>query len=71
MGFLYTKAPILQAVSARHMGTGVMGIIMTGITAAEMTYRPQKKTLCWMSSGASMLVFLYAAYIFVQMLAVW
>ncbi len=70
MGFLYVKAPLLQAVSVKHMGTGIMAIIMTGIAATEMMYRPQKKTLRWMSSGTFILVFLYAAYIFVQMLAV-
>jgi cation:H+ antiporter len=69
MGFLYTKAPLLQVVSAKHVGTGVMAIIMTGIAATEMMYRPQKKTMRWMSSGAFILVFLYGAYIFVQMLA--
>lgn len=70
MGFLYVKGPLLQAVSAKHVGTGVMAIIMTGIAATEMMYRPQKKTMRWMSSGAFILVFLYAAYVFVQMLAV-
>jgi cation:H+ antiporter len=70
MGLLYVKAPLLQVVSPKHVGTGVMAIIMTGIAATEMMYRPQKKTMRWMSSGAFMLVFLYAAYIFVQMLAV-
>jgi cation:H+ antiporter len=70
MGFLYVKAPLLQAVSSKHAGTGVMAIIMTGIAATEMMYRPQKKTLRLMSSGAFILVFLYAAYIFVQMLVV-
>jgi cation:H+ antiporter len=69
MGFLYTKAPLLQVVSAKHVGTGVMAIIMTGIAAAEMMYRPQKKSLRWMSSGAFILVFLYAAFILGQMLA--
>jgi cation:H+ antiporter len=69
MGFLYTKAPLLQVVSAKHVGTGVMAIIMTGIAATEMMYRPQKKSLRWMSSGAFILVFLYAAFILGQMLA--
>jgi len=68
MGFLYVKAPLLQVVSANHVGTGVMAVIMTGIAAAEMMYRPQKKMLRWMSTGAFILAFLYAAYIFVQML---
>jgi cation:H+ antiporter len=69
MGFLYVKAPLLQAVSPKHVGTAVMAIIMTGIAATEMMYRPQKKIMRWMSLGAFILVFLYAAYIFVQMQA--
>jgi cation:H+ antiporter len=69
MGLVYVKAPWLQVVSSKHLGTGVMAIIMTGIAAAEMMYRPQKKVLRWMSLGAFSLVFLYAAHIFVQMLA--
>jgi cation:H+ antiporter len=69
MGLLYAQAPLLQVVSAKHVGTGVMAILMTGIAATEMMYRPQKKMLRWMSLGAFILVFLYAAHIFVQMLA--
>jgi cation:H+ antiporter len=69
MGFLYVKAPLLQAVSEKHVGTGVMAIIMTGIAAVEMMYRPQKKTFRWLSLGAFLLVFLYAAHVFIQMLA--
>jgi cation:H+ antiporter len=69
MGFLYMKSPLLQAVSDKHLATGVMAIIMTGIAATEMMYRPQKKAMRWMSTGAFMLIFLYAAYILVQMLA--
>jgi cation:H+ antiporter len=68
MGFLYVNAPLLQSVSPKHIGTAVMAIIMTGIAATEMMYRPQKKTLRWMSVGAFSLVFLYAANIFVQLL---
>jgi cation:H+ antiporter len=68
MGLLYLKAPLLQVVAAKHLGTGVMAILMTGIAATEMMYRPQKKSLRWMSAGAFILVFLYAAHIFVQLL---
>jgi cation:H+ antiporter len=68
MGFIYVKGPLLQAVSPKHVGTGLMAVIMTGIAATEMMYRPEKKTLRWMSSGAFFLAFLYAAHIFVQML---
>jgi cation:H+ antiporter len=69
MGLLYAKAPLFQVVSPKHLGTGIMAIIMTGIAATEMMYRPPKKTLRWMSAGAFILIFLYAAHIFVQMLA--
>jgi cation:H+ antiporter len=68
MGLLYVKAPLLQVVSAKHVSTGVMTVIMTGIAAAEMMYRPQKKALRWMSLGAFILAFLYAAHIFVQIM---
>jgi hypothetical protein len=69
MGLLYVKAPLLQVVSAKHVVTGVMTVIMTGIAAAEMMYQPQKKALRWMSTGAFILAFLYAAHIFVQIMA--
>jgi hypothetical protein len=65
-GLLYVKAPLLQSVSAKQVGTGVMTVIMTGIAAAEMMYRPRTKALRWMSLGAFMLAFLYAAHIFVH-----
>jgi cation:H+ antiporter len=68
MGLLHVQGPLLQAVSGKHVGTGLMATIMTGIAAAEMMYRPQRKTLRWMSAGAFILVFLYAAHIFVQIL---
>ncbi len=69
MGFIYLKAPLLQAVSGKHLGTGVVAIIMTGIAATEMMYRPQKKVFRWLSLGAFSLAFLYAAYVFVQILS--
>ncbi len=69
MGLLYVKAPLLQTASARHAGTGVMTLIMTGIAAAEMMYQPQKKTLRWMSAGAFILAFLYAAHVLIQIMA--
>jgi cation:H+ antiporter len=69
MDLLYVKAPILQVVSVSHAGTCVMTIIMTAIAGAELIYRPQKKALRWVSLGAFVLAFLYAANIFIQMLA--
>jgi cation:H+ antiporter len=66
---VYVKGPLLQMVSPRHAGTAVMAIVMTGIATAEMVYRPQKKALRWMSLGAFTLAFLYAAHIFLQMVA--
>jgi cation:H+ antiporter len=69
MELLYLQGPMLEMVSRQHAGTGVMAMVMTGIAMAEMVYRPQKKTLRWMSIGAFALAFLYAAHIFLQMLA--
>jgi cation:H+ antiporter len=69
MGLIYTTAPLLQVVSDKHIGTGIMAIIMTAIAGTELMYRPQKKGLRWMSTGTFALVFLYAAHIFIQMLA--
>jgi cation:H+ antiporter len=69
MGLLYVKAPILQAVTGKHVGTAIMAILMTAIAGAELIYRPQKKSLRWMSLGAFVLAFLYAAHIFIQLLA--
>jgi cation:H+ antiporter len=68
-GLLYVKGPILQAVPAKHAATGVMAIVMTAIAGAELIFRPQKKALRWMSLGAFVLAFLYAAHIFIQMLS--
>jgi cation:H+ antiporter len=69
MGLLYVKAPILQAVTGKHAGTAMMAIIMTAIAGAELSYRPQKKALRRMSLGAFVLAFLYAAHIYIQLLA--
>lgn len=69
MELLYLQGPMLEMVSRQHAGTGVMAMVMTGIAMAEMVYRPQKKALRWMSIGAFALAFLYAAHIFLQMLA--
>ncbi len=69
MELLYLPGPLLEVVSRHHAGTGVMAIVMTGIATAELMYRPQKKALRWMSLGAFALAFLYAAHIFLQMLA--
>jgi cation:H+ antiporter len=69
MALLYVKAPILQVVSGSHAGTGLMAIIMTAIAGAELVYRPQKKVLRWLSIGTFFMVFLYAANIFIQMMA--
>lgn len=69
MDLLYTGGPLLKVVSVKNAGTAILAIVMTGIAAAEMMYRPQKKTFRWLSLAAFALVFLYAAHIFVQMLA--
>jgi cation:H+ antiporter len=68
MELLYVKGPMLEIVSAKHAGTGVMAMVMTGIAAAELVYRPHKKALRRMSLGAFVLAFLYAAHVFFQIL---
>jgi len=69
MDLLYREAPILQVAAPEHAVTGLMAILMTGIAAGELVYRPQKKALRWISTGAFLLAFLYAAHIFLQMLS--
>lgn len=69
IGLIYVNAPLLQVVSEKHVATGIIAIVMTAIAGAEMIYRPQKKSLRWMSTGTFALAFLYAAHIFIQMLA--
>ncbi len=69
MDILYVKGPLLGLAASVHAVTGLMAILMTGIASLELAYRPQKKALRWMSTGAFLLVFIYAAHIFVQALA--
>jgi cation:H+ antiporter len=69
MGLLYVKAPIMQVVNGKHLGTAMMAVLMTAIAGAELIYRPKKKALRWMSLGAFVLAFLYAAHIYIQVLA--
>jgi cation:H+ antiporter len=69
MGLLYVKAPIMQVVNGKHLGTAMMAVLMTAIAGAELIYRPKKKALRWMSLGAFALAFLYAAHIYIQLLA--
>jgi cation:H+ antiporter len=68
MDLLYLRGPLLQAVGPEHASTGITVIVMVGIAIAEMIYRPQMKTLRWMSLGAFLLAFMYAAHILVRML---
>jgi len=69
MDLIYLPGPILQQVAPAHAATGLMAVLMTGIAAGELVYRPQKKFLRWLSTGAFFLAFLYAAHIFLQILA--
>ncbi len=69
MDLLYFPAPLLRVVAPENAGTGLMAILMTGIAAAELVYRPQKKTLRWLSLGAFSLALLYATHVYLQMLA--
>jgi hypothetical protein len=54
-------------MSPGYAATGLLAIVMTGIAMAEMMYRRQKKALRWVSLGAFLLVFLFRAHIFQQM----
>jgi cation:H+ antiporter len=69
MALLFSPGPLLKAVSPRHAGTGVMAMVMTGIAAAELIYRPQKKALRWLSLGAFTLAFLYVVQVYWQIMA--
>jgi cation:H+ antiporter len=68
LDLVYMDGPLLRAVGPEHAATGLLAMVMTGIAAAEMVYRPQKKTLHWLSTGAFFLAFLYVAYIFGQIM---
>jgi cation:H+ antiporter len=68
MDLIYRDAPLLLVAAPENASTGLMAILMTGIAAAELAYRPQKKSLRWLSTGAFLLAFLYAAHIYFQML---
>lgn len=39
----YTKGAILSYVSATHLTTGLMAIIMTGVVIIGLTYPPKRK----------------------------
>jgi cation:H+ antiporter len=69
LDFLYTTGPLLRAVAPEHAVTVLVAVLMTGITVAELVYRPQKKTLRYLSLGTFLLAFLYAAHVFVQIVA--
>jgi len=69
MDLIYLPGPLLQQVAPGHAATGLMAVLMTGIAAGELAYRPQKKSLRWMSLGAFLLAFLYGVHIFLQILA--
>jgi cation:H+ antiporter len=68
MDLIYPEGPLLWAVVPEHSATGLMGILMIGISSAELVYRPPKKFLRWMSASAFLLAFLYAAQVLLQML---
>ena len=68
MDLFFRKGPLLRHVAPEHAATGMMAILMTGIAAVELAYRPQRKSLRWISAGAFSLAFLYAAHIFLQIL---
>jgi len=65
----YLEGPILAGVAPVHGGTALLALLMTGIAVAEMTYRPQHKTMRVLSLGAFVLVFLYGVHLYVQIMA--
>lgn len=69
LDFFYFKGPLLLAAAPEHAGTGLLAIIMVGITVAELIYRPRKKFLRWISLGAFLLAFLYAGNIIFHILS--
>jgi len=69
LDFFYFDGPLLLAAAPEHAGTGLLAIIMVGITVAELIYRPPKKFLRWMSLGAFLLAFLYAGNIIFHILS--
>jgi cation:H+ antiporter len=69
LDFLYSSGPLLKVVAPQHAVTVLMALLMAGITIAELVYRPQKKLLRYLSIGTFLLAFLYAAHVFVQMMA--
>ncbi len=60
--------PLLLTVSPQHAVTGLTAILMAGIASVELIYRPKKKTMGWLSTGAFLLAFLYACNVLWQFL---
>lgn len=60
--------PLLLTVSPLHAATGLTTILMAGIAAVELIYRPKKKALGWLSTGAFLLALLYGINVVVQFL---
>ena len=60
----YVKGPLLADVSATHAVTGVVAVIMTAITVAGLTQRPEKKTFLRAEWSAIMLFLTFAAGVF-------
>jgi cation:H+ antiporter len=62
------RQPLLLVVSPQHAATGMLAILMAGIAAVELIYRPKKKAMGWLSTGAFFLALLYGFNIVWQIL---
>jgi cation:H+ antiporter len=57
----YVKGPLLSAVSASHVVTGLMAALMTGIAVVGLTYRVKEKAFLRLSWDALALLLAYVA----------
>jgi cation:H+ antiporter len=62
--------PLLLTVSPQHAVTGLTAILMAGIAAVELIYRPKKKAMRWLSTGAFLLAVLYGINIVLQVFTI-
>lgn len=62
----YVKGPILFHASPNHAITGLMAMLMTGVTIAGLVYRLQKKTFLRLGWDAVALVSAFLANIYLQ-----
>ncbi len=61
----YIKGPILKDVSANHLITGAVAVIMTAVTIVGLTYKSKKRTVFGLSWESIALTALFLTNIFV------